>query len=292
VAIPLVVLLSAVGGYALAVRSFRPVVAMAETARRLEARDLRERLPVQNSADELGKLAQTINHLLDRISTVIHGQRDFMADAAHDLRTPVSIARTAAQTALEQPSADGRPEREALGLIEHQMARVSRMVSDLLFLARSDSGEIQLRREAYYLDELLRELEGAATVLCRPKGLVITTASDADVQGAGDVHLLQQMLLILVENAIQHSPASGRIQVTARRIGSRCEISVADQGPGIPPADRARIFDRFYRGRQGEGTGLGLAIATRIARAHGGTLTLADNAGPGSVFRVEIALTV
>jgi len=297
-AIPLVVLLSAFGGYALAVRSFAPVVAMADTARRLEARDLRERLPVTNQEDELGKLALTLNHLLDRISSVLRGQRDFMADAAHDLRTPVSIARTAAQTALQEPSSDGGPEREALSLIERQMARVSRMVADLLFLAKSDAGELRLRPEAYYLDELLRETATAARVLCLPKQLTLTVEADPETQASGDVHLLQQMLLILVENAIQHSPAHGMIRIDARIAGTRIHFRVADQGPGIRAEDRARVFDRFYRGAHGEGTGLGLAIASRIAAAHGGQLTLEESPvvspspSAGTVFRAEIAQTV
>jgi two-component system OmpR family sensor kinase len=298
------------GGYALARRSLAPVVAMSERAADIGATSLHERLPVANPNDELGRLASTFNELLARLDTAFDQQRRFMADASHELRTPVAVMLGEADIALSQAHRPDAEYRDALEALRDEGRRLSRIVGDLFLLARADAGQRPLQRRDFYLDELVSECVRAARALAAARGTIVKfdppsasvvsdAASDPDDDWpiAADEELIRSLVMNLLDNAIKHSPPGATVTIALHRDASSYRITVADTGPGIPDDARARVFDRFFRvdaarGREATsgsgGAGLGLAIGRWIAEAHGGTLDLVDSSSRGSCFEVVL----
>ena len=308
IAVPLALLLAGLGGFFLARKSLAPVVAMSEQARQIGAENLERRLPVANPRDELGQLASTFNELLARLDASFDLQRQFMADASHELRTPLSVMRTTAQVILERPRRDEGEYRDALAMIDDQTRRLARIVDDMFTLARADAGRRPLAYSAFYLDELITETARAAGVLAARKGVTVETAQSPEVSYYGDEHLLRQMLLNLLDNAIRHTTTGGGVRVSLNQFEKRCEVVVADTGEGIPAEAQPHIFERFYRvdkarsrsdvnangangtNATGVGAGLGLSIARWVAEAHGGTIRLVRSDPAGTVFAVALPL--
>src|SRR5215475_5741447 len=307
IAVPLALLLAGLGGFFLARKSLAPVVAMSEQARQIGAENLERRLPVANPRDELGQLASTFNELLARLDASFDLQRQFMADASHELRTPLSVMRTTAQVILERPRRDENEYRDALAMIDDQTRRLARIVDDMFTLARADAGRRPLAHSAFYLDELIVETARAAGVLAARKGVAVETAWSPEVSYYGDEHLLRQMLLNLLDNAIKHTPSGGGVRVSLNQSDSICEVVVADTGDGIPVEAQPHIFERFYsvdRARSRSdisgagdgadngvgGAGLGLSIALWVAEAHGGTIDLVSTGPTGTAFAIALPL--
>jgi heavy metal sensor kinase len=292
VAVPLALILAAAGGRFLARKSLDPVVIMTERARRIGAENLSERLPVANPRDELGRLAATINELLARLDAAFAQQRQFVADASHELCTPVSIIRTIAEVTLEKPERAADEYREEMTMVGEQARRLARTVEDLFTLARADAGQPALKRSPFYLDELVAESARAAGVLARRKGVAVECAPAPETLFNGDEGLLRQMLLNLLDNAIKHTSAGGAVRLSLERRDTKFAITVTDTGDGIPADAQPHIFKRFYRADKARtraaqangGAGLGLAIAQWIAEAHDGRLELAHSDEWGSTF--------
>jgi signal transduction histidine kinase len=229
------------------------------------------------------------------ITEALRTQRQFMADASHELRTPVSVARVSAEVALSREHRDESEYREALTIVAGEAQRLSRLVDDMLVLARADAGGYALRSVDLYFDEIVAECRRAVEVLAAERGVTIRSLGATDISVKGDEDLLRRLVLNILQNAVQHSPAGGDVEVELVSEPGRVRLRVSDHGPGIPAADQARIFDRFVqldvsRGRQG--TGLGLPIARWIAEAHRGILVL-ENSGPhGSTFTVVLPANV
>jgi heavy metal sensor kinase len=296
-AVPLAVLLAGAIGYLLARQSLAPVVAMSDDVDRIGSGNLADRVVVANPRDELGRLAGTFNRLLERIQLSFDRQRRFMADASHELRTPISVARTAAQVNLAGPDRPAAEYREALDIIEKQLSRLTRVVNDLFLLAKSDTGAAAVHRRTFALDETVQETVKAARVLAREKGVDVAWGPLPESRFDGDADLVRQLLLLLLDNAIKYTPGGGRVRVELRRDPAGYEISVADTGIGIPAEAQPLIFDRFYRVDKARsrsansvtgGAGLGLSIGRWIAEAHGGSLTLESSGAGGSVFSVRL----
>ena len=290
---PLALVLAGIGGWFLAKHSLAPVVAMGERARQIGVGNLGERLPVGNRRDELGRLAQTFNELLGRLEASLVQQRQFMADASHELRTPVATARTAAGVALQQATRSEAEYREALAIIEQQTARLSRLVEDMFTLARADAGNYPVRRVPMYLDEVIDEVARAAQVLADRRQVTVETAGERSAALVADEDLVRRLLVNLVDNAVRHTPAHSAVRITLERADGGYRITVTDRGPGIPARVQPHIFERFYRGDTArareqpyEGAGLGLSLARWIARAHGGDVTLATSSADGTTFLV------
>ena len=283
--------LAAAGGSWIARAALRPLEAMAGQARLITERTPGERLKSGNPSDELGVLAASFNDLLGRLEAALMQQRQFMADASHELRTPVSVARTAIDVTL---GARARPEqeyRDALGIVGRQMRRLSRIVEDLFTLARADAAGLPMDLRPLYVDDMVGDCLEAMTVLAEAKGVRLTAGGAGDFEIRGDERWLRQMLVNLLDNAIRHTPAGGGVGVEVRGSGEAVEIAVRDSGTGIPEADRERVFERFVQldaSRHDEGSGLGLPIARTIAEAHGGTLALVASDGSGSTFVVRL----
>ncbi|HEY7744662.1 MAG TPA: HAMP domain-containing sensor histidine kinase, partial [Burkholderiales bacterium] len=216
-------------------------------------------------------------------------------DASHELRTPAHVTRTAAEVTL---SGRGRTEaeyREALSIVAEQTRRMSRLIDDMLLLARADMGQRPIEPSSFYLDELVGEAVRALRVLAAPRRVSIAVDAAPDLEITADEALVRQLVTNVVGNAIRHSPAGGTVTVRVARAAGQATIDVIDQGPGVPEAERARIFERFVKRdpsrEHGEGAGLGLPIARWIAEAHGGTLVLAETGAAGATFRATLPLT-
>ena len=289
--IPLGVLLAGVGGYFLARRSLAPVAAMGKQAERIGAVNLHERLEVRNANDELGRLAQTFNDLLDRLDQSFERQRRFISDAAHELRTPVSILRGEAEVALSQASRSPEEYRESLAVLHEEAQRLARVVEDLFTLTRADAGEYRLAQNDFYLDELVADCVRATRALAQAKNITLVAATAEEMPVRGDEDLLRRMILNLLDNAIKYTPAGGSISVACDSARDGYELSVTDSGPGIPVDMQSRIFERFFRAdraRSRTGAGLGLSIARWIAEAHLGRIELVHSDATGSKFSVRI----
>jgi signal transduction histidine kinase len=284
--VPMGILFASIGGYFLARRNLAPIVAMTDEVNRITSQSMHQRLAVGNSKDELGRLAGTFNELLERLNASFDDQRRFMADASHELRTPLSVALTAAQVNLDGGPRTTAEYQEALRIVTEQMRRLKRIVQEMFLLAQGDAGAFAPTVSSFYLDELIQEAVRAARIIGDPLGVRVLVEGLEEAPISGDEGLIRQMLLGLLDNAIRHTPAGGRVTLSAEVAGGMLRLGVADTGPGVDPALRATLFEPFVTGRA-DGTGLGLAIARELAEAMGGTLRLED--GPGAVFVLEVA---
>jgi two-component system, OmpR family, sensor kinase len=235
----------------------------------------------------------TTGPVVAQLREALRAQRQFMADASHELRTPVSVIQSAADVTLGRDERRAEEYREAIAIIGTEAKRLGRLVDDMLVLARADAGGYPLRRENLYLSDLVSECQRAVEILARERGVAIRTSAAGDVPFCGDENLLRRMLLNLLQNAVTHTREGGTVTVDVSPNGRDACIRVQDDGDGIPQADRARIFDRFVQldaARRGAGAGLGLPIARWIAEVHGGSLELEDSRASGSTFRVELPI--
>jgi len=290
--IPIAIVLASAGGYFLARKSLAPVVAMSTQAGRIGAANLHERLAVQNDRDELGHLAQSFNSLLDRLSQSFERQRRFMADASHELRTPVAILRGEAEVALSQQARSLEEYRESLGVLHQEAERLTHIVEDLFTLTRADAGQYPLQPRDFYLDELIAECVHSARTLALAKKICLNLEEASESPIHADESLLRRMILNLLDNAIKYTPEGGSVSVTCRRAGKEYALSITDTGGGIPADLQPRIFERFFRAdkarsrteNDGGGAGLGLSISRWIAEAHHGRLELTRSNSAGSTF--------
>ena len=244
--IPITLLIASAGGYFLARKSLAPVVGMSEKAALIGAQNLHERLPVQNPRDELGYLASTFNGLLERLDRSFEQQRRFMADASHELRSPVAIIRGEAEVALSQAR---QPEeyRESLAIALDEARRLSQIVDDLFTLARADAGQYPLRPRDFYLEELAGDCVRAARTMAAARGITLNYEPDGEMPIHGDEALVRRLAMNLLDNAIKYTPPGGKISVACARSGGEYSFSVRDTGPGIPAEARDKIFERFFR---------------------------------------------
>jgi two-component system, OmpR family, sensor kinase len=292
IVIPFAVVLATAGGYFLAKKSLAPVVAMSTQAGQISASNLHDRLTIRNESDELGHLAKSFNELLDRLDASFEQQHRFMADASHELRTPVAILRGEAEVSLSREARSQEDYRESLGIVRAEAGRLSQIVEDLFTLARADAGQYPLVKREFYLDELVAEAVHSARALAVEKEIALVCEASQECLFFGDEGLLRRMVMNLVSNAIKYTPRGGSVTVACCAAANCYELIVSDSGPGIPTELQARIFERFFRvdsarsredGDKG-GAGLGLSIARWIAEAHGGSLALTSSGAQGSVF--------
>jgi two-component system OmpR family sensor kinase len=293
VAVPVALLLASLGGYFLARKSLAPVVEMGERAARINAESLGERLPVGNERSELGRLARTFNELLARLDVSFEQQRRFMADASHELRTPVAIVCGESEVALSRAARGAEEYRESLTILHDEGRRLTRIVEDLFTLARADAGQYGLVPAEFYLDEAAAECVRAVRSLAARHGVSIRHEHGDELPLRGDEGLVRRMILNLLDNAIKYTPSGGEVHVELAREFDVYKIRITDTGGGVPSEARPHIFERFYRAdksrsRSGGGAGLGLSIASWIAEAHGGRVALERSDKTGSTFLISL----
>ncbi|MGH7847059.1 MAG: sensor histidine kinase, partial [Candidatus Binatia bacterium] len=289
---PLALAVSAVGGWFLARRALAPVDAMVETARRIEAEDLSERIPPSTSNDELSRLADVLNEMLSRLEQSFNAVLQFSADAAHELRTPMTILKGEIELALRSPLTPEQGRQTLVSCLE-EVDRLNYLIEDLLLMARMEGNALSLPPKQVDLGEVLQEVTPALTALAEARGNLCAVTGNSNVWIEGYDSLLFRLVFNLAENAIKYTPPGGRVEVRLRKQAGAALLEVEDTGPGIPPEEQERIFTRFYRGdpaREGSGTGLGLALARSIVQLHKGEITLTSAAGQGSHFRVTLPL--
>ncbi|MCI0705244.1 MAG: heavy metal sensor histidine kinase [Planctomycetia bacterium] len=287
---PLTVAATLVGGYLLAGRTLAPVERITETARSISGERLDQRVPVANPGDELGRLAATLNDMLDRLERSFTEMHRFTADAAHELRTPLAVIRNEAEVALRTPRSAKEYTRVLETLLE-EVVRLSEMADQLLFLCRQDAGLNPPAREEVRLDELLRAVAENMRLVAEAKGVTLVLADNLPCTVRGDAHQLRRVFYNLIDNAVKYTAAGGTVRVASRRDGDEVVVTVFDTGIGIPAEHLPRVFDRFYRvdpSRTGDGAGLGLSICRAVVEGAGGTITAVSDEGRGSVFEVRL----
>ncbi|WP_411278591.1 ATP-binding protein [Gemmatimonas sp.] len=303
-AIPLALLASVITGYALARRSLAPLDAMTTRTASITAANLSDRLQVVNPHDELGRLAHIVNGLLGRVGDAFSTQRQFVADASHELRTPIAIIRGEADVTLRRSTRDEAEYREALQVIQQESVRLSRIVDDLFLLARVDAGSPIGEHREVAIAELVATAARSVRSLAESRGVTLQLNETAATDGLrmhGDSVLLHRLMLNLLDNALKHAPTSSTVRVRVDVTDQLVQIDVEDEGSGVPSALRDRVFERFVHGASSRlasdenghgsgGAGLGLAIAQAIAHAHGGHIALhpSTELTSGACFRVSL----
>ena len=285
--VALVIVLGLVGGLFVTRRVLRRVDAMTETTRTIMAGDLGGRLPVAGTGDELDRLAENLNVMLERIEALMHGLKEVSDNIAHDLKTPLTRLRNRCEEALRTAKSEGEYRAALEGTIEDSEGLI-RTFNALLMIARAESGQARDDMNEFDAAEIAHDIGELYEPLAEQKGIALKVEADAPAKVKGNRELVSQALANLVDNAIKYTEPRARavngmtpeIVVRARNEGDRILLTVADSGPGIPEADRARVVERFVRleqSRSQPGSGLGLSLASAVARLHGGELTLADN---------------
>ena len=292
IAVPLALAVAALGGYAVARAGLAPIGRIIRTAQAIGEGDLSQRIGPLPGHDEVGRLASTFDDMLGRLEQAFARQKQFTADASHELRTPVAAIRAQAEAALAKPRS--REEYvEILSIIREEAQHLGHLVAQLMFLARQDAAPAPSAMETVNLDEILDAVVQQMRVLADQHRISLTLGANPAVLLRGDQTALTQLFINLVDNAVKYTPAGGQVTVASRPDRTQVHVSITDTGPGIPPEHLPRIFDRFYRvdkarSRSMGGAGLGLAIAMAVARAHGGDITVETKPGQGSVFTVTL----
>jgi signal transduction histidine kinase len=274
-------------GWVVAGRVLRPIGRITAVARDIQATDLSRRIELPGPDDELKQLADTFDAMLARLDAAFAAQRQFIADASHELRNPLAIIRTNVDVALADPNADPDDLRQTIAVVKRASGRMARLVDDLLALARRQ--EPILEHEPVDLGVAVAEASDDFVVPAAARNIVLDRVTAPDVVVTGDRDALKRAVANLLENAVRLAPEGSRIRLATGSEGDRAWIAVTDEGPGIAPEDQPHVFDRFWRADKGRsradgGTGLGLAIVRQIAESHGGEVRLQSKVGVGSSF--------
>jgi len=284
------VLLTAASGLWLARRSLRPIDTITRTAREIGADRLDRRIPVRGSGDELDRLAETLNEMIDRVEEGVGRLRQLSIDVAHQLKSPLGALRNRLEVTLETEPLPPRA-RELLARTAEDLGDVAQGVSAVLELARSSAGLPPEQVREVELGELLEAIAALFEPSAALRGIRIERAPAPPCRVRGHPAWLRELFAALVENAIRYSPAGGTVRIGVEARAGEAVAWVADQGPGVPADELPHLFERFRRGRSAEGTaglGLGLALAREFARAHGGEVEVESRPGAGSRFRVRL----
>jgi signal transduction histidine kinase len=287
-----------VAGWVLARAALAPIDRLSQAARDIgAAQDFARRVSHHGPRDEVGRLAVTFNEMLERLHSAyehlgaaLAAQRRFVADASHELRTPLTSIRGNIGFLRRVVDMDTADRDAALVDVASEVERMSRLVNDLLILARADAGQ-HLPKSTVEVAPLVREVARQARFLGDGEAVRVSLEHLDEARVHGDPDHIKQLLLILADNAIKYTPPGGQVSLTARRENGHLNLEVSDTGLGISRQDQDRIFERFYRAdpsRSGQGAGLGLAIARWIAEEHGGRISVESAPGRGSTFRVEL----
>jgi heavy metal sensor kinase len=291
--LPLILGVAWLAAYGLARRALSPIEEMARRAQEITPERLHARLPNDNNEDELGQLARVFNATLERLEQAFEQLRRFTSDASHELRTPLAMIRSVGEVGLQKDGSRAEY-RDIVGSMLEEVNRLTSLIDNLLTISRADSGHIHLNVDAIPVMELAREAAVLLEVLMEEKSLQIVLDGDEHAEVSGDRLFLRQVMVNILHNAVKYSPPGGAIAVHVQQEDPRfVTVEIEDRGPGIPLADHAKVFDRFYRvdkarSRDSGGAGLGLSIARWAVEAHGGSIKLEDGPRGGCRFRVTL----
>jgi heavy metal sensor kinase len=292
VAYPVTLVVASLGGVFLAGRALSPIDRLTRLARRISAEDLGQRLDLRLPDDEVGRLARTFDEMIARLDEAFRRQRQFTADASHELRTPMTVIKGQIEVALQRER-DPQAYRQVLQAVNEEVDRMIRLVGSLLTLARADAGQIPITLEPVSLPDVVGAAIEQVQPLASRRGVDLQLSSSRPVTLRADDDLILQLLLNLLDNAIKYTAAGGQVTVGWNANGRDVELWVRDTGSGIAREHLTRLFERFYRvdkarSRAEGGSGLGLAISRWIAEAHGGSISVESDLGRGSTFTVRL----
>lgn len=282
------------GGWLISRRAMAPVASLTSAAAQISSSNLDRRVPVGRSHDELSMLARTFNDMIERLQQSFESQRRFIADASHDIRTPIAVIRGELEL-LQRRITSEAPTRDALERAINELDRLNQLANDLLLLARAEAGQLPQARQQERLDELLAESASSLRRLASQRDVAIKVDIYDAAEVRCDPQMLRRAVSNLIENAIKFSPNSTSVRTSLFVTGRRASIVIIDRGEGIPARDLHRIFDRFYRAdraRVDRGTGLGLTIAKAIIEDHGGTVHIASEQSAGTTITVTLPVIV
>jgi heavy metal sensor kinase len=295
----LIVLLAPLGGFWLSGRATHPLAQIIHTADRLRPRRMEERLPIRGTGDELDRLSATINRFLDLLADYLDRNREFVANAAHELRSPLAAIQSSVEVTLNSDRTIDEY-KDLLADIVDECSSLGSLVNQLLLLAESDADTMQIDSKAVSLDGLTRHSVDMFRGAAEERGVELTIGTFQTLPVRGDAQRLQQVVNNLIDNAVKFTPSGGTVTVDLihDRDQQKAILSVRDSGMGISPLDLPHVFERFYRGdksRQREmqpgGTGLGLSICQSIVHAHGGKIEIQSTPGRGTVATVRLPAT-
>ncbi len=289
------IIISAAAGYYMAKKALQPIREIISTARAVAAGDLSRRLSSKSEDKEIQQMVRVLNKMFGDLEASFQAQKRFIADASHELRLPLTILKGEIEVALRQP----RSAEEYEKLLRQQLETVERMqriVNDLLMLARADAGQMELEQKPVDLSLLVEEVGLQHLVLFDAHHVRLELEIEDGLEVNGDAAHLERMLMNLLNNAFKHAPEGSTVWLRLYAEEERAHIEVRDQGPGIPPEQQEKIFDRFFRAddarcrKEGDGAGLGLAICHRIVEAHDGLIWVESEPGKGASFHVLLPL--
>ncbi len=291
---PLALLLSAFGSYWLAGRAFRPIHRLARTAHEIGATDLSQRVPVPSPEDEVRDLSIIFNQMIERLEHAFTQQHRFVADASHELRTPVAVIRSMTELAITQPS-DEEGNLLVLREVNAESERLGDLISDLLALARADEGQVKLDYEPVRLDLLTADVVSSLEPLADERNVSLHVGELNPATVLGDAARLIQIIMSMVDNALIYTNAGGSVTLSVHTSASQACLVIHDTGIGIAKKDIPHIFERFYRADPARsksvgGSGLGLSIVDWLVHAHNGTISVESGPGKGSTFTVMLPL--
>ncbi|MCA9264267.1 MAG: HAMP domain-containing protein, partial [Planctomycetales bacterium] len=280
-------------GYLLAGRTLAPIAALNQSARRISAERLRERIQVVNEHDEVGQLAATLNEAFRRLDVAMDEMRRFTSDAAHELRSPIAVLRTEAEVALRHPrSVDEYRRVTEVTLAETK--RLGLLVDQLLTLSRHDAGLVTEMKDEVPVHAILQDISNTFETIANEKDIQLVVESVPECVVLGDDIWLGQLFFNLLDNAFKFTPPGGTVRVSAKTADGRVEVCVEDTGIGIPEQDLPQVFHRFYRVDSSRshygGTGLGLAICRSIVESHHGRIFAESKLNRGARFTVQLPL--
>ncbi len=291
---PIALFVSVAGGWFLSGVVFRPIRQISQLALKITAQNLDQQIPPRKVNDELGELITTINGMIRRLRQSFDQMREFSVNVAHELKTPLTILKGESELALAKPITRTAGEKLATTYLE-ETVRMSRIVEDLLMLAKADAGQLVLQREPVPMADLVQELFEDAQILCATKKLHVVLGANDIANVRGDAHRLRQLFRAILSNAVQYTDPGGEIHISSRAGAKDLLVEIEDTGIGIPAESMGKIFERFYRVEDARdhargGSGLGLPIAKWIAEVHQGSISVRSTHGAGSSFTVRLPL--
>jgi signal transduction histidine kinase len=290
IALPLSILAIGGGCWILVQKSLSSLTQFAEIANLINAENLSYRLPVPESRDEIQRLSEFINEMLDRLERGFYQARRFTADASHQLKTPLTVIRGELEALLRS----GQCNQIEIVRILERVSHLSAIIERLLFLSRIESSNIQLLKKPFNISEILCDLDTDFSAIASARGIHWNSAIAPGIWVNGDAHMINQLLVNILENAVKYNNRGGMVDLSARAIGQQLVVIVKNSGPEIMDQDKEKIFDRFHRGSAAttfaDGHGLGLNISREIAKIHGGTVELESSSNDATVFCVHLPL--
>ncbi len=282
------------GGYLLVGKALGPVEKMTQSAEQITLHNLRERLPIAQTGDELERLSISLNHMIARLEDAFQQNRRFIADASHEMRTPLTIMRGELESIVDAAPFASQVQETAASVLE-EVERLARIVEGLFAISRLEAGEAQKEYRRFDLAELATSTTEQMCLLAEDKEIALSCTAPRPVMVEGDRARLKQVVVNLLDNAIKYTAQGGKVGLTVTVRDGKAILEVADNGMGIPAEARPHIFERFFRvdkarSREAGGAGLGLSIVKSICAAHGGQVDFQSQEGVGSCFKVELPL--